>query len=300
MSLDPRQLSAFLAVVEHGSIGRAAFALHMTQPAVTRSIKRLEEVVGAQLFVRQATGMVLTSYGEVFENRARLLESEASSAIQEIRALRGREYSLVRMGAVSSAAETILSDLSGDFLAKTPELNLNVLVGLEDELTIKLLRGELDLVIAFEIIEHDDVELLMTSAEHDGCRVVAAGDHPFQSRASITLEDLRLAHWVLPPFGTVLRRELVELFESEGLCSPAARVETESLLMMKTLIVRAGYLGWLPPMLFKEQKAMKIIEELALNIAPRKSNRRFSVYKRRRSPMTLGMRKMVKFIRLKL
>jgi len=79
MGLDPRQLKAFLAVVEAGSLGRAAEVLHLSEPAVSRTIKKLETELKVQLFERRTTGMELTSFGQALlphANRIKLQNEE--------------------------------------------------------------------------------------------------------------------------------------------------------------------------------------------------------------------------------
>ena len=76
MALDPRQLRAFLAITECGSLGLAAESLHVTQPALSRTIRRLETQLGVQLFERRTTGMELTLFGRALFPHANLLNTE--------------------------------------------------------------------------------------------------------------------------------------------------------------------------------------------------------------------------------
>lgn len=299
MTLDPRQLTAFLGVVEHGSVGRAAQALNITQPALTRSIKRLEQVVGVPLFSRQSTGMVLTSFGEVFEHRARLLQSETDAALRELRALGKAEPDVVRIGAVSSAAETLLSDLIDKYLADAPGTNLSIFIGLEEELHGRLLKGELDLVIAFELREDDELELLICGPVHDGCKIVSAVKHPLQRRSGLFLSDLIRERWVLTPVGTALRREFTDVFTANNLSPPLPRVESQSVLMTKILVSRAGFLAWLPAMLLAEREA-EDFAVVQVNLPLVEQRRRFGVYKRRRGLLNLGFLKFLKELRPRL
>src|SRR5436309_15343394 len=88
MTFDLRQLNAFLAIVSTGSLGRAAETLHVTQPALSRTIRRLEEQVGAPLFERYSKGMQLTAIGSALLPHAVLLQREAEHATEEINAMR--------------------------------------------------------------------------------------------------------------------------------------------------------------------------------------------------------------------
>jgi DNA-binding transcriptional LysR family regulator len=101
MALDPRQLRAFLAITECGSLGLAAESLHVTQPALSRTIRRLETQLGVQLFERRTTGMELTLFGRALFPHANLLSTENALAVEQINALRGLGQGTIRVGAVS-------------------------------------------------------------------------------------------------------------------------------------------------------------------------------------------------------
>ena len=99
--MKPHQLKAFLTVMQLRSIRKAANALFITQPAISRAIRELEESLQVPLFVRGAQGVTPTEYGLAFEKRARLLEQEAERARDELRQMRDGQLGCVRV-AVSS------------------------------------------------------------------------------------------------------------------------------------------------------------------------------------------------------
>ena len=108
MPFDLRQLRAFTTIVSAGSLGRAAEVLHVTQPALSRIIKRLEDEVGAPLFERHSKGMQLTVIGQALLPHATLLQHEADYAREEIDAMRGLAKGTIRVGAVGSIASYVL------------------------------------------------------------------------------------------------------------------------------------------------------------------------------------------------
>src|SRR5688572_23951499 len=108
MALDPRQLRAFLAIVRCGSLGLAAESLHITQPALSRTVRRLEGQLGVALFERRTTGMELTPFGHALLPHATVLSEEASVAIEQINSLRGLGHGTLRIGAIGSVAVKVL------------------------------------------------------------------------------------------------------------------------------------------------------------------------------------------------
>lgn len=291
-------VTAFLAVAEQGSLSRAAQVLNLTQPALTRTIKRLEAQVGAPLFERQPTGMTLTAYGEVLLRRARILENETQTTLSEIRALRGIGQGSVRLGVVSSAAEVLLPPSIMRMGAAFPETVFSIVVGLEDELAVRLVHGELDLAVAFHLPEGQDIQCLVRGPSHEGCCFVSGRGHALASRANLSLEDIREANWVLPPKGTSVRSQVSEVFARNGAPAPDVRVETQSLLVMKALVERAGFLTWLPPMLF-EGVASPLVA-LDVRQAQMQSSRSFSIYCRTNSLLTVAASRALQQLRKEL
>jgi DNA-binding transcriptional LysR family regulator len=163
MIRDMGQLRAFLAIVQFGSLGRAAESLHVTQSALTRILQRLENQIGVPLFERRASGMILTSYGTAFEPYATPLVAEADHAVREIAALRGLEKGLVRVGAVASALAGILPETIDKLLVQWPGLQVRIIEGSTDELTVLLAKGEIDLAIAFSMPQTDDIVMVSES-----------------------------------------------------------------------------------------------------------------------------------------
>ena len=94
-----RNLRAFLAVVRHGNLTAAADAIGLTQPALTKSIRRLEDSVGGVLFDRSTKGMVLNETGRMFLERARTIETHWSQAREEIDARAGGRLREFRIAA---------------------------------------------------------------------------------------------------------------------------------------------------------------------------------------------------------
>src|SRR5262245_11986001 len=124
MALDPRQLRAFLAICEAGSLGMAADALHVTQPALSRMMKRLEDQLGVTLFERRSTGMELTTFGEALLPHATVLSAEAARALEQINSLRGLGHGTLRIGAVGSAALMVLPPVLDRILTQWPNLHV--------------------------------------------------------------------------------------------------------------------------------------------------------------------------------
>ena len=97
------QLRAFVEVAKQGSIRGASRVLNLSQPALTKSIKELEEGIAAQLFIRRSKGVTLTECGERFYQHASLILEELRSAQDDIRQRQGQQAGQINIGMGASA-----------------------------------------------------------------------------------------------------------------------------------------------------------------------------------------------------
>lgn len=134
MDFDERQLRAFLAIAETGSLGRAAALAHLTQPSLSRLIQSMEQRLGHRLFDRQSKGMDLTPAGEILLDHARLLAFEMQAARDQLDALRGLRRGVVRIGAVAAVMRTFVTQAVAKLLAEYPDLSVEMTEGTDSDL----------------------------------------------------------------------------------------------------------------------------------------------------------------------
>jgi DNA-binding transcriptional LysR family regulator len=149
VDLDPAHLRSFMAIVRYGGYHRAADALHLTQPAVSRHIRRLEEQLGEPLFARRGRGVQLTEYGE----RA-LLELEQVLGAHDralVRLQRGRgDSGPFVLGMIENLVDPVLPDLLGVVREQLGERQVQLRVDRSRELVDRLARGEVDAAIVLD------------------------------------------------------------------------------------------------------------------------------------------------------
>lgn len=126
MTPDIRQLECFVAVAEEGHVGRAAVRLHMTQPPLTRRIRRLERDLGVQLFEREPTGMRLTSPGAALLGEARRILALAERAVTLTRRVDAGESGTLLVGYFGSTVFSHVPRLLAGFRAVHPDIELTV------------------------------------------------------------------------------------------------------------------------------------------------------------------------------
>ncbi|MEQ8401573.1 MAG: LysR family transcriptional regulator [Silicimonas sp.] len=155
------QLRAFLSVVRHGSVNKAAIALNLTQPAITARIKKLEDALGVALFDRSGASLKLTKRGEMLLQYAEQFE-RLSDRVEETIVSREGVESHLRIGVSETIAQCWLPDLVSVLTRTYPSLVVEINVDISVNLRAALLDREIDLAILLGPISEysvDNVEL---------------------------------------------------------------------------------------------------------------------------------------------
>jgi DNA-binding transcriptional LysR family regulator len=296
MAFDLRQLNAFLAIVSTGSLGRAAETLHVTQPALSRTIRRLEEQVGAPLFERYSKGMQLTAIGSALLPHAVLLQREAEHATEEINAMRGLAKGTIRVGAVGSIAALVLPLAISAVLKKWPNLTVFVIEGVWDRLAEALVKHEIDLALGVAAASTDDIDEITDCRWKDKSYVVAAINHPLRRRRKLRLADTLQEQWAIPPKGTGPYEHMQQVFREHGLGLPNVVVQTRSILVLKSLVTRSGFLTWMAESIYDAERRAHLID--ALNIPSAMGARTLTAFKRRQGLLPAPAAKLLEELRL--
>lgn len=278
MTFEFRQLNAFLAIVETGTLGRAAERLHITQPALSRTVKRLEEIVGAELFERHSTGMQLTATGQALLPRAELLKHEATQTMEEMNALRGLAKGVIRVGAVGSVTSLVLPRAIDSVLGKWPNLKVVILEGAWDRLAQALLHREIDLALGAAGAGTEEIQEISDCCWLDRSYVVASVDHPLRGKPDLCLADTLDQKWAMLPRGTAPYEQMRQVFLAQGISPPDVVVETRSITALKNLIAQSGFLGWMADSIFAPERRAHSID--ALEIPGVATTRTLTAFKR--------------------
>lgn len=279
MDFDGRQLSAFLAIVTHGSLGRAAEVLHVTQPALSRTIKRLEAQLGAPLFERNSKGMLLTPVGEALLPHATLMDRVAEHANEEINALRGLAKGTIKVGGIASAVSLILPVAIHRVFMQWPNLQARIIEGVWDRLADALTKHEIDLALGMATAESEEIVPVIDCYWEDKTYIVASMVHPLRQKARLQLSDTLHYRWASTPRGTAPFTHMQQTFKSHGLICPNVVVETRSIIALKSLITHAGFLCWMAGPMFEDERRVKLID--ALPIPDLATERKLTVFRRR-------------------
>lgn len=243
--MDIRDLDDFLAVLAHGSILGAAEETGVAQPALSRRIRALEESLGAPLLTRSTRGVTPTVYGELLERHARLVLRNRQQAIDEIRALREGVIGHARVGAAPTLSGLLPAAI--DRLGREhPGLTFTIVEGTYGSLVRKLRSGEIDGFFSLLAPGAPHEGLVVRSLYSDPFEIVCGPEHPLGRKRRLRLATLADAQWAFMSEPRSLVDAFLEIAASHGLESPRISVRTDSLDVLKSLVLRGRFLTVLP------------------------------------------------------
>ncbi|NIY62510.1 LysR family transcriptional regulator [Streptomyces malaysiensis] len=198
--MEARHLRYALALAEHGHFGRAAHALGIAQPPLSKQIADLERETGARLFDRTRQGVFPTAAGEAFLSRARrALEEMAAATVDAGRAARG-ETGRLRLGFIASALLDPLPDVLGRFGGERPDVRLELHEMASGRSVAALLAGELDVAITLGSPRGAGAEHpVSVPVGHDHLIAVVSSAHPYAGQASVSVNQLRRQPLIVAP-----------------------------------------------------------------------------------------------------
>ena len=266
--LKTRQLMLLAAMEEEGNVRRAADVLGMTQPAASRLLKELEDVLEVRLFDRTPHGMHATLYGEVMIRHARMVLSNLDQAHNEISALRAGLAGQVQIGAIAAAAATMVPLAIARVKALYPQLQIWLQVETSNMMLPLIAEGHLDIMIG-RVLERQgefkDTVRYEPIAEEPLCVVVRPG-HPLEQATGLTMHDIVNAGWVLHPPGSVLRHRFDMVFSQIGLSSPQNVVNTNNILAISGILLQSDMLAVMPEEVARQYEEFGTLKRLAIEL----------------------------------
>lgn len=237
------QLRYFLKVAEQGSFTHAAEELAVSQPALSRSIQRLEEELGQPVFERRTRSLALTDAGNLLQARAReilcILEDTKAEISDDGNT--GR----VRIGAIPTVAPYFLPEVLKSFSKTHPNANLIVQENTTDHLLKGCSQGDIDLAIVVLPIKEKYLEVSELFEEE--LQLVLPPDHPLTKKPSIRLRDVEPYPFVLLDEAHCLSDNIVSFCRQRSF-QPVAVERTSQLVMVQELVSLSHGISMVPAM----------------------------------------------------
>jgi DNA-binding transcriptional LysR family regulator len=188
--LDLRLLHQTLTLAKFRNFARAAEALHLTQPALSRSIAGLEAMLGEKLFSRTQQGVVPTAFGELLIARARVLLDGASALERDFKLMRGLEVGELTIGVGAYPAEMSVASAVGRLTSRHPNLQITLRSGDLRSLVADTLAGHLDLAVIEVSMAGVEPALAAEPLPQHQARFYCRVGHPLQAEAEPSRQRL--------------------------------------------------------------------------------------------------------------
>lgn len=223
-------------ISETGQLSLAAARLGLTQPAASRLLSEVEQIVGQKVHERSGRGIWLLPAGEALARRARRVQIEMAEAERELATIREGGLGHVRIGAVTAPAmDLVLPALRAARIAH-PSLTVEVEVQPSAELCGLLLAGKLDFVLGRLPEGHDRQLLNMRRIGPEPVALIARRGHRLLSGAEVGLSELKDYDWVMPEVDSPIGRAMAARFQTLGFDLQHVRVTTASFLFTLALL----------------------------------------------------------------
>lgn len=237
------QLRVIAAVAETGQVAAAAQRIGMTQPAASRLLAQLEEIVGTRLYVRHPRGVILTEAGQTLaRDTARILNELDLTHERVVQAGQGAS-GLVRIGSVTGPSLQLLLPVVRDLRIDYPGIEVAVHVETSAKLADGLLSRDIDFFIGRIPEGLDTRPFSFEPLSEEPISLVVRSDHPLNRRARVTLEECLEYDWVMQPPGGLLRQTTETYIMSRGYDLPRRVLGTTSTLFTLALLHGTDAIG---------------------------------------------------------
>lgn len=239
-----RHFRCFAEVARLGSVNRAAAALSITQPAVSKTLRELEEILEVPLFERTRRGVHLTEQGTVFRRHAEAVLSALRRGLESVDALRAAGGGFVTVGVLPTVAARLMPETVRRFIEIQPAQTVRVISGTNPVLIERLRQGELDMLVGRlsnpELMAGLNFEYLYS----ERLSFVVRPGHPLLAEVPFDLARLRDHVVILPTPEMIIRPGVERLLARHGLETLPRSVESVSNAFGRTF-TRASDAIWI-------------------------------------------------------
>lgn len=240
-----RHLLLVDAISRHGTLVMAAEELRITQPAATRTLRELEQMLGVTLFERHARGLAPTPFSEAFSTHARAVLAQIRQAERHVDELLSADRGQLVVGTHLAGAGGLLPRAVATVKERHPFLTIAVREGLPSALLLELESGRIDLIVG-RLTQPSDETFTRVKLHDESIRLVVRQGHPLANSSLDGMAQLGGYPWILPSQETKLRGELESFFTRHGIEMPKNRVETTSYLAVRHLLARTDAIAAVP------------------------------------------------------
>jgi len=266
-----RDLHILLAVVQRGSMAKAAAELAISQPAVSKAISDMEHTFGLRLLDRSRSGIEPTAYGRALVMRGQAIFDELKHGVEELAFLSDPSVGDLRIGSTESVAAGFLPTVIKRFSLEQPRVRLDVAQTVMSTLHYRELRERsIDLLIGRIPAPFDEDDLEAEVVYNDDTVVIAGRQSKWAKSRKLKLADLAGERWILPPPDTMHGAGVPKVFRDSGSEMPPAPITTLSIHLCLRLVAGAQFVTMLPASVLGFGNRDESLKVLPINIPVRR------------------------------
>ncbi len=233
--MELRQLRYFVAIVDHGSLSRAAVILHVAQPALTQQLRQLEEELGVQLLHRSAQGVLSTDAGKVFYEHAQAILKQVADARSAVAQSAERPSGAVTLGLPHSISGALALPLLTAARAHHPEITLQLTEELTGNLGEQLKSGRINLAVLLD--DGQLAQFATTPLVEEELQFICRADAAYsKGKQSLTLQQALATTLILPGLQHGVRPRIEAVARAAGL-SVGDVIEINSIAILKSALL---------------------------------------------------------------
>ena len=241
-----RHLQCFLAVAQFGSVQRAAGSLSITQPAVSKTVAELEDILGVKLFERGRHGAVPTREGQLFMPHASACVSALRQGVDLLARAEGAAAATLEVGVLPTVAGALIPPVLKRFASLWPRVIVRLATGANPELLERLKAGTIEFAIGRLADPERMVGLSFEQLFSEPLVAVVRAGHPLDVTSGLPPAALQDFPVVLPPFGTLIRQSADSLLSAWGVLPLSAFVEVLSVSTGRALTLETDAVWFVP------------------------------------------------------
>jgi len=271
MQLESRQLRHLAAIGRHGTFVSAAKALGMSQPALSLSIQRLEDILKVTLIERGRNGAILTEPGRMLARRSEEMDQTVAAVVKEIELATQGIKGKLRIGGTPLATSYIIPTTIARVLAQTRDVAFEIVEATDEDLHDLLDRGLLDVVVCADAHFASDSTHSFTPLFKAKTVLAMRSSNPLARHSILSLDLLQDETWALPPSGGTFSKQIEALYITNGWAFPKRTIRTASIATLLKTVRMTDAISLLSEQLIVDELELGLMKCVEINhqLAPR-------------------------------
>lgn len=271
MDIESKQLRHLAAIGQHKTFMRAAKSLGISQPALSLSVQRLEDITKATLVQRGRNGAQLTEAGLLLARRSSEIDMTISTVLDELSLMSEGISGKLRVGGTPLSTNSIIPHVISKILRQSPDISIEMIEEVDEVLFDMLFSNQVDIVISASgyAMSHPDIKF----APLFSARTVIAmnPDNPLARLQSVSLAQLEDALWAMPSDGGTFRKQIEALFTTSGISFPRKMVQAASIIALMRVVRQTDAISLISEQLVRDELDQGILHCIDIDdhVAPR-------------------------------